>query len=136
MLGGTTITSNDFALLNDVWCLTPVPLTIEAEHASPYQVGEALTLRLAGLGLPPGVTYQWMKDGVALAGERSDAYHLAAAGEAASGSYTCEIGGSAFGTAGPAVIVVSDAPRVPVGAAVLAGAVLGVLLLGARKLRR
>ncbi len=136
VLGGTTIRNHDFELLNDVWCLTPVPMSIEAEHASPYQVGEALTLHVAGPGLPPGVTYQWMKDGVALAGESSDRYHLAAAAEGATGSYTCEIGGSAFGTAGPAVIVVSAAQRVPVGAAVLGGAALGVLFLGARRLRR
>ena len=134
VLGGTKILGSDTVSLNDVWRLTAAPASIQMDHAGPYQAGEALTMTVAAPGLPSGITYQWFKDGVVLSGQTSATYRLSAVAEGDAGSYSCGIGGAAFGTAGPAALSITPAPKVSVGSCVLLGSGFVLLLTGRKAL--
>ena len=134
VLGGKTIANEDFLLANDVWSLTAAAASIQMDHTGPYQAGEALTMTVAAPGLPSGITYQWFKDGVVLSGQTSATYRVSAVAEGDAGSYSCGIGGAAFGTAGPAALSITPAPKVSVGSCVLLGSGFVVLLTGRKAL--
>jgi hypothetical protein len=124
VLGGERADAS-FTPFNDVWCLTPVSLGIDAGQRYQYGLGDGMTLKLTAEGLVGPVGYQWSKDGTAIAGATTDTYQVDRMTGDDAGVYTCALTGGTFGTAGPAQIQVIM-PKVPASSPV--GLVLGVAL--------
>lgn len=82
--GGTTV------MLNDVWCMTPVTVSVNAANGSWRQEDEALDLRMVTSGLSEPIAYQWMKNGAPLAGATTDTFRIDAVSLSDQASYTCQ----------------------------------------------
>ncbi len=122
VLGGILDDNNS---LNDVWCLTPVLLTVNTGLGTRYKLGEDLTLTLSA-GEPDGVVgYQWWKNGAAIPGATSDTYHVDHFTEKDAGTYFCELTGDGWGSSSPVQIGVLE-PNMP--AATPAGLAFGLTL--------
>ena len=122
VLGGG---ADNGTFLNDVWCLTPVLLTVDTGPGTRYKLGEDLTLTLSA-GEPDGVVgYQWWKNGAAIPGATSDRYHVDHFTERDAGTYFYELTGDGWGSSNSVQIGVLE-PNMP--AADPAGLVLGVCL--------
>ena len=127
------------AYLNDVWCMTPVTASISVANGAWRQEGEPLDLKLVTSGLSGPITYQWRKDGSAIAGATTDAFHVDTATASDAASYTCEAKdqyGAVF-TADAIEIQVFPAGSLPASSTILA--VLGgcaCLIVGIRTLLR
>jgi hypothetical protein len=108
---------------NDVWNLTPVSLSIDTGQHYLYNAGDPMTLKVKASELSGTVHYQWSKNGNAISDATSDTYHVDAFSADDAGTYTCELTGDTFGTAGPVQIGVAP-PRVPAARPV--GLILGI----------
>ncbi len=133
VLGGML---EDHTFLNDVWCLTPVSLTIDTDQRTRYKLGEDLTLTLSA-GEPDGVVgYQWWKNGEAIPGATSDIYHVDHFTEKDAGTYFCELTGDGWGSSNSVQIGVLE-PNMPAAepaALALAGMmVTGILVFWRRR---
>ncbi len=87
--------------------------TIDSQPASRTAVaGESVTLSVAASG-PGALTYQWSKDGVALAGRTAATLTLAAVTAADAGAYLCTVSnpGGSVTSAVATLTVTADAPR-------------------------
>lgn len=85
-----------------------IPLTHAADTAT-AQVGQELILTATADGTQP-FTYQWSKDGVAIAGEISAVLDKTNIQKADAGTYTCLIKNEAGQTVGTLVFTVTVVP--------------------------
>ena len=74
--------------------------------AAPFSTGDSTTLTVSAIGVPP-LTYQWRKDGVALAGATTATYAVTSVSAANSGSYDVVVSNS-FGSATSKPALVTD----------------------------
>jgi hypothetical protein len=138
ILGGFSRSgSASSGLVNDVWSLTPVSLSITPGHASRYAIGETMTLTVTPQGLPGQVSYQWLKDGAPLSGETTDTYHVDGVNWGDAGVYTCRVSGDTFGATSPFSVTVSAGANMPVcGGIGVMCAILGIGLAARRGMRQ
>lgn len=74
--------------------------------------GASVTFTVAASGSPAPTTYQWFKNGTAIAGATGASYTLATTASTDAGSYTCAIGnGLTSATSAAAVLTVNAASR-------------------------
>ena len=90
---------------------TPPTITAQPSDQT-VGAGTNVTLRVGVSGTAP-FTYQWRKNGAAIAGATSDTLQLPGVTATSGGSYTVLVG-NAFGsaTSNPATLTVLDAPRI------------------------
>ncbi len=102
-----------------------IPATLTSQPASlTVNAGQSATFSATSFGSAP-VSYQWKKDGTAIAGATSATLAIASVAVADAGSYTVAVSNSAASvTSTAAVLTVNTAPTIttqPVSATVLAG---------------
>lgn len=85
--GGEDLDGN---LRNDVWCMTPVTISINAVNGAWREEGAPLDLKLVTSGLSGPISYQWTKDGTAIADATTDAYHIDEVSPSDQASYNCQ----------------------------------------------
>ncbi len=105
-----TVTSSAAALTITT---APIPPTITGQPASAtVNVGDSTTFSVAAFGSSP-VTYQWRKDGVAIAGATSNSLTLSNVAVANAGAYTVTItNATAAVTSAAATLAVNTAPAI------------------------
>lgn len=89
MLGGHTY--YPYESLNDVWCLTPVTVSVETHHGAWYRLNDRLALKAVVTGITGETSYQWQKDGAPIPGATDDAYGMDAVDLSDAGAYTCRV---------------------------------------------
>lgn len=100
--------------INSVTGLTPInpPFVVTPPPAISVNPGQSATLTAGVTGTPP-LTYQWMKDGAAIAGATSASLSIASATAADAGSYAVKVTnayGTATSTAGALTVTTATIP--------------------------
>ena len=94
-LKGTTLSSFSAVSQPAVVTLTDAAVTIQSQPLSTMlAVGGGVVLSVAAFGPPPpapALTYQWLKNGVKIAGATKSSYPISNAQLAAAGTYTCVV---------------------------------------------
>jgi len=140
ILGGIAKSGIEEAkIVNDVWCMSPVTVSIQATGSTWREEGRPLDLKAVTDGISEPIRYQWIKDGSPLAGVTTDMLHIEAIAPSDEAAYTCQITDQydASFTADPVLIRVFASGSLPVcglgGCAIMT---LGCLLAGWRLLIR
>ncbi len=127
------------AYLNDVWCMSPVTVSVTAENGAWRQEGDALDLRMAVSGVSEPIAYQWSKDGAPIAGATAGTFRIESVTASDAGSYACQATDQ-YGAVFPAAPVPIEVfPTGSLPAPCVALAFLGVgacLILGIHTLRK
>jgi hypothetical protein len=97
--------------------LVAAPSTLSAQAApvtATLNPGDPATFTVTVAGTQP-FTYQWFKDGVAIAGATANPFRIASLTPADAASYTAKVTNSAGSTTSPAAVLVVTNPPVVTG---------------------
>ncbi len=89
-----------------------LPVITLSPHSQTVGLGGGLVLSAAATGTAP-LTYQWRKDGVAIADATAATYTVASATAATAGRYTVDVTNGVGGTATSATAVITTATAIP-----------------------
>jgi len=135
ILGGTADAGDSSAIVNDVWYMAPVAVSIQVVGGTWREEGSPVDLKVLVEGISGPIRYQWLKDGSPVAEATTDMLHIETVAPSDEAVYTCEVKDQYDASfSADAVLIRVFAPgSLPVcGLAACAVMTLGCLLVGWR----